>query len=207
MATTTITPGQNPGAYTSRWEEELEAAARAILERPDFRYDPGDDALFAQYRDRYIGQGRLAMQDTMGQAAALTGGYGNSYAQQAGQQAYGTYLQGINDLLPELYAMALERYTAQSQTLNDRYATLAGQEDRDYGQYRDQVADWQFQQEFDEDKRRYDQEWEAKNRRGGGGGGGGQEDDRIVRGDHGPAKPGPIQHKPHDLKLYTDHLY
>ena len=32
--------------------------------------------------------GRLAMMDSMGRAAALTGGYGSSYAQSAGQQAY-----------------------------------------------------------------------------------------------------------------------
>jgi hypothetical protein len=30
----------------------------------------------------------MAMMDTMGKAAGLTGGYGSPYAQQVGQQAY-----------------------------------------------------------------------------------------------------------------------
>lgn len=50
------------------------------------------------------------MQDTMGQAAALTGGYGNSYAQGVGQQAYQGYLQQLNDNVPQLQAQALQTY-------------------------------------------------------------------------------------------------
>jgi guanine deaminase len=55
-------------------------------------------------------QGQQAMRDTMGQAAALTGGYGNTYAQQAGEQAYAAYLSRLNDVLPELYGEAYNRF-------------------------------------------------------------------------------------------------
>lgn len=171
MSNTTILPGQNPGAYVSRWQEKLTAAAQAILDRPDFTYDPSLDTLYNAYRDRYLGQGRQAMLDTLGQAASLTGGYGNSYAQTAAQQTYGSYIQSLNDLLPQLYRQALDGYIARGEALQQRYDTLSGEEARDYGIYRDQVSDWQFQQKFDEDKRRYDQEWEYKTTRRGGGGG------------------------------------
>lgn len=89
--------------------------------RPAFSYDPEEDPLYAQYRKRYIRQGRQAMEDTMGKAAALTGGYGNSYAETAAQQAYGKYLDELNDSLPELYALARESYDRETDDLLSRY--------------------------------------------------------------------------------------
>lgn len=79
----------------------------------------------------------------MGQAAALTGGYGNSYAQTVGQQTYQGYLQGLNDKVPELYQLALGKYQMEGDELMNKYGLLADQEQRDYGRYRDTVADFQ----------------------------------------------------------------
>ena len=76
-----------PGEYTSKWQQQLDAAMDKILNREAFSYDLNGDALYRQYKDRAVKNGRLAMMDTMGQAAAMTGGYGSSYAQSAGQQA------------------------------------------------------------------------------------------------------------------------
>lgn len=75
-----------------------------------FSYDLNDDAMYQQYRDRYIDQAGLAMKDTMGQAAALTGGYGSSYGQAAGQQAYDRTMQGLNDIVPQLEQQAYDRW-------------------------------------------------------------------------------------------------
>ena len=69
-----------PAAYTSQWAGKADAALDAIGSRKAFSYDLNADALYRQYRDQYIRQGRRAMEDTMGAAAGLTGGYGNSYA-------------------------------------------------------------------------------------------------------------------------------
>ena len=55
-------------------------ALQAYLNREDFQYDVDADALYQQYKDRYVELGKTAMQDTMGKAVALTGGYGSSYA-------------------------------------------------------------------------------------------------------------------------------
>ena len=46
------------------------------------------------------------MKDTMGQAAALTGGYGSSYAESSAQQQYDAYLQQLGDIVPELAGKA-----------------------------------------------------------------------------------------------------
>ena len=58
-----------------------------------FSYDPSRDEMFRRYARLYQRQGQTAMEDTLGQAAGLTGGYDSSYAQQAGQQEYNRYMQ------------------------------------------------------------------------------------------------------------------
>jgi hypothetical protein len=90
----------------------------------------------------------MAMMDTMGQAQAMTGGYGNSYAQSVGQQAYQGYLQELNNKIPELYQLALNKYQMEGDALTDQYALLAQQENQDYGRYRDQMGDWQTERDF-----------------------------------------------------------
>lgn len=122
--------------------ESLKEALNRINNREKFTYDLNGDALYQQYKDQYINQGRLAMQDTMGQAAAMTGGYGNSYAATVGNQAYQGYLQKLNDVVPELYNLALNKYNMEGQDLKDQYSLLKDQYNTEYGQYRDKVSDW-----------------------------------------------------------------
>ena len=90
-------------------DAELERLYAAITGRPAFSYDPASDPVYNSYAQSYQRRGRLAMRDTMGQAAALTGGYGSSYAQSVGRQQYDSYLQSLGEALPELYGMASER--------------------------------------------------------------------------------------------------
>lgn len=98
-------------------DAELERLYAAITGRPAFSYDPASDPVYNSYAQSYWRRGRLAMRDTMGQAAALTGGYGSSYAQSVGQQQYDSYLQSLGEALPELYGMAWQRYNAEGDAL------------------------------------------------------------------------------------------
>lgn len=189
---------QKPGEYTSPWQSQLNDIIQQIQNREKFSYDMNADALYQQYKDQYTTQGKLAMMDAMGRAQAMSGGYGNSYAQSVGQQAYQGYLQGLNDKIPELYQLALNQYNAEGDDMYNRASLLAGMEEQDYGryrdtvsdyyteldrltedsrykgeqeynkwaddqsfgyqQYRDQVADQQWQAQFDEAKRQYDEQ-------------------------------------------------
>lgn len=137
-----------PGAYQSQWKEQLDGIMDKILNRGGFNYDVNGDALYQQYKDRYMQQGKLAMQDTMGQAAALTGGYGNSYAQNAGQQAYEGYLQGLNDKVPELYSLAMEKYQMEGDDLNAKANLLGNKEAQDYSRYQDEMSQWNTDRNF-----------------------------------------------------------
>lgn len=139
---------QKPGEYKSQWQQSLNDAMNKILNREKFTYDLNGDALYQQYKDRYINQGKQAMMDTMGQAAALTGGYGNSYAQSAGQQTYQGYLQGLNDKIPELYSLARSNYDKDTEELYNRYGLFADREDQDYGRWRDLLSDWNDERDY-----------------------------------------------------------
>ena len=131
-----------PGAYQSRWDDELTSLYDQIRNRKKFSYDMGTDPLYQQYREQYQRLGRLAMQDTMGQAAALTGGYGSTYGEQVGQQAYNAYLQNLNDIVPQLQQQAYQRYQDEGTDLYNQYSLVKGRDDTDYGRYRDTVSDY-----------------------------------------------------------------
>lgn len=129
-----------PGGYRSQWQTQLDDTMKRIMNREKFTYDLNGDALYQQYKDRYITGGKMAMMDTMGQAAALTGGYGNSYAQGVGQQAYQGYLQGLNDKIPELYQLALDSYDREGDALMQQYGLLQDAEAMDYSRFQDNMA-------------------------------------------------------------------
>lgn len=131
-----------PGAYQSRWDDELTSLYDQIRNRKKFSYDMGTDPLYQQYREQYQRLGRLAMQDTMGQAAALTGGYGSTYGEQVVQQAYNAYLQNLNDIVPQLQQQAYQRYQDEGTDLYNQYSLVKGRDDTDYGRYRDTVSDY-----------------------------------------------------------------
>lgn len=140
---------QKPGDWTGgQYGQQMQEALDAIRKRKKFSYDLNGDALYQQYKDKYVQQGKQAMQDTMGQAAALTGGYASTYSQAVGQQQYDAYLQNLNDVVPELYQLALSRYQMEGDDLKTQYSLLADQYQQEYGQYRDKVGDWQTERNF-----------------------------------------------------------
>ena len=173
--------------YAGRYDQALGQALDALMQQPSFRYRLDGDALYKRYRDSAVKNGQLAMEDTLGQAAALTGGYGSSYGQTAAQQSYRRHMEDLNDKAMNLYDKARAEYDRQGQADKEKYAMLLQREngsqnqykqalaawqaenqrlwnryDReraaDYESYRDQVSDSRWQQEFEEAQRQfYDQ--------------------------------------------------
>lgn len=126
------------GDFVFSENEWLNSLKDSIKNYGDFSYDVNSDALYQQYADQYMRQGKLASADVMGQAAAMTGGFGNSYAATVGNQAYQSYLQQLNDRVPELYQAALERYNMDKQDLYDQYGMLLSEYEREYGEHSDE---------------------------------------------------------------------
>ena len=128
--------------YDSRYDEQIRQLYEQITGRRPFRYDSATDPLYQQYAQRYSEQGAQAMRDTMGRAAALTGGYGSSYAQSVGQQQFDAYLRRLADVLPQTYGMALDAYRAEGDELQRRYELAAGLEKSDYERYLDSLGQY-----------------------------------------------------------------
>ncbi len=128
---------QGRGEYESPWTAQIESLYDEIVNRPKFSYDPTKDPLYQQYREQYARGGQQAMRDTMGASAALTGGYGNSWGNTAGYQAYQNYMAALNDKIPELSQQAWERYQQEGADLKDRLSLAASMDERDYGRWQD----------------------------------------------------------------------
>ena len=151
--------------YKSRYSDAVKNNLTSVLNGKKFSYDVGSDKLFSQYKDSYTKAGKTAMEDTVGNASMLTGGYANSYAVTAGQQAYDSYMSKLNDKIPELEQRAYERYRDEEDSAYKKLNTLIGLEDTEYGRYRDSVADYNTNREFEYNKNKDAQaqrNWQAQ---------------------------------------------
>ena len=151
--------------YKSRYSDAVKSNLSSVLKGKKFNYDIGSDKLFSQYKDSYTKAGKTAMEDTVGNASMLTGGYANSYAVTAGQQAYDSYMSKLNDKIPELEQRAYERYRDEEDSAYKKLNTLIGLEDTEYGRYRDSVADYNSNREFEYNKNKDAQaqrNWQAQ---------------------------------------------
>ena len=134
-----------PQVYGGQYDKQINDLYGQMVNRPDFQYDVNGDALYQQYRDKYVQNAKRSMKDTMGQATALTGGYGSTYAQGVGQQAYDENMRSLTDKVPELADQAFDRYKQQGDQIltNFNLANTLGAADQATRQYN---QEWDFQQ-------------------------------------------------------------
>lgn len=163
--------------YTSKYQTQIDELLDEIMNRPDFSYDPETDPQYAAYRKEYAREGQRATADTLGQAAAMTGGMPSTAAMTAAQQAGDYYAAQMADKIPELYQLAYAMYQDDSQNMRlnmemltaleqgdyNKYLNLLNQYNTDrnfaYGVYSD---DWNRAYQLDRDRvndSRYDMEW------------------------------------------------
>lgn len=130
------------------WTDKYGAAIDEYLNRDKFEYDVDNDPLFQQALASAMNSGKSAMQDTIGQASALTGGYGSTYATSAGNQAYNAFIEDAYNNLPEYYQMALSAYEAEGQEMYNRVAMLGEADATEWGKNVDAynvTSDWRNQ--------------------------------------------------------------
>ena len=157
-----------PGPFSSEYKNTLDNLYTQMEKRGKFTYDVNGDPLYEMYKGIYEEQGKKAMSNTMAQAAALTGGYGSSYSQTAGQQAYQNYLEQLQDRVPELRNQAYQEYQNEGNELLNRFNmanTLYGNE---FQEHRADVSDYQADRSFlqgqYQDERNFDYNQYAQNR-------------------------------------------
>ena len=131
------------------YTDQINSLMNDILNREDFEYDVDKDTLFQQALASAMSSGKSAMQDTIGQASALTGGYGSTYATSAGNQAYNAFIEDAYNNLPEYYQMALQAYQMEGQEMYNQFDMLTAADANEWNklvtgydatsQYRNQV--------------------------------------------------------------------
>ncbi len=135
--------GDKPGPYTSKYQGTIDSLIDSILNREEFNVDDVYDSdLYENYRQHYMQQGQKAMRDTIGQASQMTGGYGSTYAQAVGQQAYDNYMSQLGDKTLDIYDRVYNQYLQEGQELYNQLGMVNNQDSIDYGRYRDSVNDY-----------------------------------------------------------------
>ncbi len=131
-----------PGSFSSTYDEQIADLLAQLQSRPSFSYDPSADPLYELYRQQYTRDGYMAMLDTSANAAALSGGFANSYAVTASNQAYQNYLAQLGGMMPQLYDRAYDRWQDEGAALADQLTLYRQLQQSDYDRWRDGVEDY-----------------------------------------------------------------
>lgn len=160
---------EQPPEYTSQWDSTRNDLIDSILNSSFEDWASGSD--YQYLLGRYTAMGQQAMQDTLGQVSARTGGYASSYATSAANQSYNDYMTALEDAARAMYQDSLNQQRDNLGMVNDaeqidynRYLTQLGQYNTDrnfaYGQYtddrnwdytlgRDQIEDQRYEDALD----------------------------------------------------------
>ena len=117
------------------YSDQVRNMVDKIMNREKFSYDVDTDPLFQQALASAMNSGKQAMQDTIGQASALTGGYGSTYATTAGNQAYNSFIEDAYDNLPQYYQLALEAYQMEGDDMFRQYGMLSDEDAKEFDRY------------------------------------------------------------------------
>ena len=136
--------------YSRRYGDSVSSLV-SELEGREFSYDPANDEVYQRYRESVKSSAELALADATGLAAALNGGYATSYAQIAGQTAFVNRMKEADEMIPELYEAAYDRFSAETDDMEDRLDILRDLENDEWDKYMDLLEDYN-----DEGERLYD---------------------------------------------------
>ena len=140
--------------YDSQYSSQIDQLLDSILNREEFSYDHMTDPSYQAYADQYKRLGDRAREDTLGNIAAMNGGYASSWAASAASQAQNDYNQQLSDIIPTLYEAAYNRYMDDYNMDVTNLGLLQGMDNTYYDRYRDTVADSKWAQELDYQKYR-----------------------------------------------------
>lgn len=135
--------------YNNRYDDTIQDLIQGILNREDFSYDPATDPLYQNYRKQYTREGQRATADTLGQAAAASGGIPSSYATTAAAQAGNYYAAQMTDKIPELYQLAYNQYLNDYNMQLSDLGVVQGAEQSDYDKYLNELQQYNTDRAFD----------------------------------------------------------
>lgn len=117
--------------YTDSWKDAdgnrqigVNELFEQVMNYGDFSYDMNKDKLFQMYKQQYNHNGKRAMENQMGIAAANSGGYNSSYAQTSSQDTYQQYMDQLSQKAVDTYQNAYSQWNNKFSQLQNRYNTL-----------------------------------------------------------------------------------
>ncbi|MBE5790686.1 MAG: peptidoglycan-binding protein [Clostridiales bacterium] len=131
-----------PKDYASDYTKRIDELVEKALAREDFSYNPANDSMYQQMKDEQTYLGKRAMEDAMGAASALSGGYVNSFAQTAGEHAYQNYMAQLAGSMDDMYNLALSAYDAETRQMESELKALSDAEEKAYKRYLDDVEEY-----------------------------------------------------------------
>lgn len=131
-----------PGNYQSQYMSQIRDVTGKLNDMDSFDYDPDADTAYQQYKDQYTKNAKLANQNAQATAAARTGGYASSWGTQAGQNAYSSQMQDLDNVLDSLYSQSMSEYNAKRNGLQTQLSGLQAAEEQDYQNYQKDLSDW-----------------------------------------------------------------
>lgn len=131
-----------PKDYASDYTGRIDEMVRQVLSRDDFSYDPDTDPMYRKLKDEKVYLGKRAMNDAVGAASALSGGYANSFAAAAGEHAYQDYMAQLAGGMNDMYQLALSAYDAETGRMESELKALTDAEEKAYERYINDVNEY-----------------------------------------------------------------
>lgn len=147
---------QESGAYQSAYQDTISGLVNKVASGEKFEYNPMTDQAFQAYASQYKRLGDAARQNTLSDVAINTGGLASSYATSAAAQAQNEYNQALMDKVPELEALAYEKYNNDRNYNLNALGALQALDDSAYGR-------WSSDRDYNRSKFEYDQNFDYQN--------------------------------------------
>lgn len=140
-------------AYNSAYGDTIADLVGKVSAGEKFDYNPLTDAAYQSYASQYNRLGKEARQNTLADVSINTGGLTSSYATAAAAQAQNQYNQALTDKIPELEALAYEKYSNERNYNLNALGALQALEDSYYSKWSDnrnyQRSKFEYDQNFD----------------------------------------------------------
>lgn len=122
---------QNYSYGGSPWDSKLDELAQAAI---DFNYDDWTKSdQYSSLAERYGHEGKLTMQDVLGQISSRTGGLASSYAATAAQQQY-------NDYMAQLESVARGQFADEKGNMLENAQVAQTMSEQEYQRYLDELS-------------------------------------------------------------------
>lgn len=127
--------------YTGNYKQLVDDTIAQLNSR-QFDYDVNADGFYKNYLETAKRQGQMAAKDSAAKSASLSGGYANSWAQDAAQQIYNLYMQDANDAAADFADRAYSRYQDAGTELLNMLGVYQSLDETDYARARDVKNDY-----------------------------------------------------------------